>query len=168
MTTATALEDLRLRILSGYPLLLLRTYEEERWTRVLNELCGEMEKGLVTWSATAGAEPPLTEVIHDPIDFLRQTADYPDDHIFLLKDLHPHLKDAGVVRQLRDLIPGLRARQQSILLITPVDDVPIELMKDLFVMELPLPGLEEIREVLNDVRASLPGDIAMDPAQEEH
>ena len=41
-------------------------------------------------------------------------------------------------------------------------------MKDLFVMELPLPGLEEIREVLNEVRDTLPGDVAMDFAQEEH
>jgi len=168
LNTATALEDLRLRILSGYPLLLLRTYEEERWTRTLAELCGEMEKGLVTWSATSGAQPPLTELVREPIEFLRQTADYPEDHVFLLKDLHPHLKDAAVVRQLRDLIPGLRERRQSILLVTPVDDVPVELVKDLFVMQLPLPGLEEIREVLNEVRQSMPNDVAMDPAQEEH
>ncbi|HVJ87906.1 MAG TPA: AAA family ATPase [Caulifigura sp.] len=168
LTTAAALEDLRLRILAGYPLLLLRTYEEERWTRALGELCGEMEKGLVTWSETAGAEPPVRDVVHEPVEFLRQTAEYPEDHVFLLKDLHPHLKDAAVVRQLRDLIPGLRARRQSILLVTPVDDIPVELMKDLFVMELPLPGLEEIREVLNDVRGMLPADVQMDRAQEEH
>jgi SpoVK/Ycf46/Vps4 family AAA+-type ATPase len=168
LTTASALEDLRLRILSGYPLLLLRTYEEERWARTLGDLCGEMGKGLVTWSATSGAEPPLTEPVLEPIEFLRQTADYPGDHVFLLKDLHPHLKDAAVVRQLRDLIPGLRARQQSILLITPVDEVPVELLKDLFVMEMPLPGLEEIREVLREVIETLPNGITMDPAQEEH
>ena len=168
LTTAAALEDLRLRVVAGYPLLLLRTYEEERWTRALGELCGEMEKGLVTWSETAGAEPPVRDVVHEPLEFLRQTAEYPEDHVFLLKDLHPHLKEAAVVRQLRDLIPGLRARRQSILLVTPVDDVPVELMKDLFVMELPLPGLEEIREVLNDVRGALPADVQMDGAQEEH
>ncbi len=168
LTTATALDDLRLRIMAGYPLLLLRTYEEERWTRALGELCGEMEKGLVTWSATSGAEPPLKSVVHEPLDFLKQTASYPEDHVFLLKDLHPHLKDAAVVRQLRDLIPGLRARRQSILLVTPVDEVPVELLKDLFVMELPLPGLEEMREVLNDVLGALPHEVAMDVSQEEH
>ncbi|HVJ69720.1 MAG TPA: AAA family ATPase [Caulifigura sp.] len=168
LNTASALEDLRLRILAGYPLLLLRTYEEERWTKALGELCVEMEKGLVTWSATAGAEPPLHATVHEPLEFLRQTADYPEDHVFLLKDLHPHLKDAGVVRQLRDLIARLRARRQSILLMTPVDEIPVELMKDLFLMELPLPGLEEIREVLSDVRESLSANVLMDPAQEEH
>ncbi len=35
---ADALDDLRNRILSGYPLLLLRTYEEERWEQALSEL----------------------------------------------------------------------------------------------------------------------------------
>ncbi|QDT53643.1 ATP-dependent zinc metalloprotease FtsH 2 [Caulifigura coniformis] len=168
LTTALALEDLRLRILAGYPLLLLRTYEEERWIRELGELCGEMEKGLVAWSATSGAEPPLLELVCEPLEFLRQTADYPEDHVFVLKDLHPHLKDSAVVRQLRDLIPGLRERRQSILLISPVDDVPVELMKDLFVMELPLPGLEEMREVLGGVRESLLNPVRMEPDQEEH
>ncbi len=173
LTTATALDDLRLRILAGYPLLLLRTYEEERWTRALGDLCGELEKGLVTWSSTAGAEPALRSAapdlaVHGPLEFLKQTADYPEDHIFLLKDLHPYLKDAVVVRQLRDLIPGLRCRRQSILLVTPVDEAPVELLKDLFLMELPLPGLEEMREVLNEVRESLPSPVAMSAAQEEH
>ncbi len=112
-TTASALDDLRLRITAGYPLLLLRTYEEERWTRALGELCDEMEKGLVTWSETSGAEPPLRDAVFEPLAFLRQTADYPSDHVFLLRDLHPHLKDPAVVRQLRDLIPGLRARATS-------------------------------------------------------
>src|SRR5689334_4982625 len=99
MTTATAVDDLRLRINSGYPLLLLRTYEEERWTSALADLCAEMEKGLVTWSATSGAEPPLTTTVEDPVSFLKQVPKYPEDHVFLLKDLHPHLKDAAVVRQ---------------------------------------------------------------------
>jgi SpoVK/Ycf46/Vps4 family AAA+-type ATPase len=167
-TTATALDDLRLRLAAGYPLLLLRTYEEERWTALLFELCGEMDKGLVTWSATAGAEPPLAERVHDPLAFLRQTADYPEDHVFLLKDPHPHLRDSAVVRQLRDLIPGLRARRQSILLMSPVDDVPVELLKDLFIMQLPLPGLEELREVLEVVLEAIPHPVSMDSSQEEH
>ncbi len=35
-------------------------------------------------------------------------------------------------------------------------------------MELPLPGLEEIRETLEAVLDGLPTSVSMDPAQEEH
>ncbi|MBX3443644.1 MAG: AAA family ATPase [Planctomyces sp.] len=167
-STAAALEDLRTRIVSGYPLILLRTYEEERWEAALAELLPEIERGLVTWSATAGAQPALNGGRTGPQEFLSQVREYPDDHVFLLKDLHPWLKDAAVVRQLRDLIPELRSRRQSLLLMSPLDESPVELAKDLSVVELPLPGLDEMREVLRSVRAERPGDLRLDERQEEH
>lgn len=167
LTTAAALDDLRTRILSGYPLILLRTYEEERWETALAELALEMERGIVTWSATGGAQPALNGASTDSLGFLKQVAAYPAEHVFLLKDLHPWLKDAAIVRQLRDMLSALRESRQTLLLISPVDDVPIELVKDLSVVELPLPGLDEIREVLRGVIDDL-GGITMTEKEEEH
>lgn len=153
MTTAEALDDLRSRILSGYPILMLRTFEEQRWEAELAILALEMERGLVTWSSTSGPQPPPSASggQTDAILFLNEIAEYPPEHLFLLKDLHPHLRDARVVRKLRDILPQLRAERKTLLLSGPVDELPLELQKDVSVVELPLPGIAELRQELTAV-----------------
>ncbi len=173
MTTSETLDDLRSRILSHYTLLVLRTFEEERWESELAELALELERGLVVWSVTSGPQPSLRSNGNgklDPLAFLEQIAEYPPEHLFLLKDLHPYLKDPAVVRKLRDMVPLLREQQKTLLLMGPVDDVPLELVKDVSILELPLPGVEEMRAELGQVLAGHDAfePLVPDARQEEH
>jgi ATP-dependent 26S proteasome regulatory subunit len=173
MTTSETLDDLRSRILSHYTLLVLRTFEEERWESELAELALELERGLVVWSVTSGPQPSLRSNGNgrlDPLAFLEQIAEYPPEHLFLLKDLHPYLKDPAVVRKLRDMVPLLREQQKTLLLMGPVDDVPLELVKDVSILELPLPGIEEMRAELGQVLAGHDAfePLVPDARQEEH
>lgn len=172
MTTAEALDDLRSRVLSGYPILLLRTFEEQRWETELSVLALELERGLVTWSATGGPQPPASDSTApvDAEEFLGEIAAYPPDHLFLLKDLHPQLRDPRVVRKLRDLIPELQAERKTLLLTSPVDELPLELSKDVSVIELPLPGVEELRQELTAVLEERDGvaPLEIDMKQTEH
>lgn len=87
---------------------------------------------------------------------LEQIEAYPSQHLFLLKDLHPFLSDPRVVRKLRDMIPGLVADGKTLLLLGPVDEVPLELLKDVTVLELPLPTVDELRNELETVLQSDP------------
>ena len=57
MKTEAVLDDIRSRIESGYPLLFLKTSEEDRWERELGELALEIERGLVSWTITRGLQP---------------------------------------------------------------------------------------------------------------
>jgi SpoVK/Ycf46/Vps4 family AAA+-type ATPase len=172
MTTAEALDDLRSRVLSGYPILLLRTFEEQRWEAELSVLALELERGLVTWSATSGPQPPPSAAggRADAVLFLNEIAEYPPEHLFLLKDLHPHLQDARVVRKLRDLLPQLQSERKTLLLMGPVDELPLELSKDVSIIELPLPGVEELRQELTSVLAERDetAPLEMDARQTEH
>ena len=172
MTTADALDDIRSRVLSRYPVLLLRTFEEQRWESELAVLALELEHGLVTWSATGGPQPPPSADSRngDAVQFLNEIASYPSDHIFLLKDLHQQLEDPRVVRKLRDMLPQLQADRKTLLLMSPVDDLPLELSKDVSVVELPLPGIEELRQELADVlqERDAPAPLAVDERQTEH
>ncbi|QDU38661.1 ATP-dependent zinc metalloprotease FtsH [Maioricimonas rarisocia] len=173
MTTTDIFEDLRLRILSGYPLLVLQTFEEQRWERALGELASSVDRGLVVWSATAGLTPPPTGDAAGetgPLAMLEQIDAYPANHLFLLKDLHPFLSDPRVVRKLRDMIPDLTADGKSLLLLGPVDEVPLELLKDVTVLELPLPSVDELRSELESVLQSDPAlqQLEIDRAQEDH
>jgi hypothetical protein len=170
MLTIDILDDLRQRIQAGYPLLLLQTFEEQRWEDELAELATEIEFGLVTWTATAGPRPPLSrDAAPDAVSFLRQLPDYPPQHLFLLKDFHAVWQQPHVVRQLRDLLPVLQDRQQCVLVLSPLDECPTELQKDVTILELPIPGADELRGVLHDLLQQ-PGhkiSLQLDDRQQE-
>ena len=154
MSTTNVIEILRERIQCHFPLLFLTTHEEDRWESELATLALDMERGLVIWTATDGAAPPLdsqTGDHHNAADFLLQITDYPRDHVFLLKDFHPFLKDPFVVRRLRDAIPKLTEQNKTILLMGPDGNVPVELQRDSVSLDLPLPGLEDLREELREL-----------------
>lgn len=172
MTTTEALDDLRARILSGDPLLLLRTFEEQRWEAELAELALELDRGLVAWSLTAGPRPALRAVEERPdaTVFLEQIEQYPPDHLFLLKDFARHLDDGRVVRKLRDMLGGLQRQNKTLLLIGPLDTVPLELTRDVSVVELPLPGVAELRQELAAVLQEQDGagPASLSARQEEH
>ena len=172
MTTAEALDDLRSRVLSGYPILLLRTFEEQRWESELAILALELERGLVVWSATSGPQPPPSTAGSqgDVVQFLGEIERYPPEHLFLLKDLHQHLEDPRVIRRLRDMLPTLQREQKTLLLMGPVDDLPLELSKDISIVELPLPGIEELRQELTNVLEERDGitKLELDDRQTEH
>jgi ATP-dependent 26S proteasome regulatory subunit len=154
MSTTNIIDILRERIQCHFPLMFLTTHEEDRWESELADLSLDMERGLVIWTATGGAAPPLDAQNgdhHNAADFLLQITDYPRDHVFLLKDFHPFLKDPFVVRRLRDVIPKLTEQNKTILLMGPDGNVPVELQRDSVSLDLPLPGLEDLREELREL-----------------
>lgn len=154
MSTTNVIDVLRERILCRFPLLFLNTHEEDRWESELATLALDMERGIVIWTATDGAAPPPDSQNGDhrnAADFLQQITAYPRDHVFLLKDFHPFLKDPFVVRRLRDVIPTLTEQNKTILLMGPDSNVPVELQRDAVSLELPLPGLEDLREELREL-----------------
>lgn len=154
MNTTNVIETVRERILCHFPLLFLATHEEDRWESELATLALDIDRGIVIWTATEGAAPSLETSPGDhrsPVDFLNQLTSYPRDHVFLLKDFHPFLKDPLVVRRLRDVIPKLTQQNKTILLMGPDAEIPIELQRDAVSLELPLPGLEELREELREL-----------------
>lgn len=158
MKTEAVLDDIRSRIEAGYPLLFLKTAEEDRWERELAELALEIERGLVTWTITRGLQPPASgDELESPSpkQLLAQISGYPEEHLFLVKDFHPYLSDPVILRQLRDLLPELIAQRKSLLLFGPVMQVPLELEKDSVRIELPIPAYEDLREEFDNTLAEL-------------
>lgn len=174
MATADTLAQLKSRILSHFSMMFLSTWEEERWEAELAALATEMDRGLVTWTVTRGAQPSLNgnaSAMIDAAEFLRHVPDFPREQLFLLKDLHPHLSDPRIVRQLRDLVPVLIEQSKTLLFMGPETDIPVELLKDALKFELPLPGLDELHTELKAVLAAenahRPALLVVSPEQEE-
>jgi hypothetical protein len=159
MKTEIVLDDIRSRIEAGYPLLFLKTSEEDRWERELAELALEIERGLVNWTITRGLQPAISDESDAPsaTRLLPQIAGYPEEHLFLIKDFHPYLEDPLVLRQLRDLLPVFIAQRKTLLLFGPVLKVPPELEKDSVRIELPIPDYDDLREEFDQTLAEIRG-----------
>ena len=142
------LSQIDLLVQARYPLLYLLTYEEERLERALRK----QPRPLWRWRATEGLCRADESSIQDtlkPLDALNAfVAEAPKESLLLLLDFHHALQDPVVVRRLRDLEPLLGANQQAAVILAPRLSVPRELEKEVMVLDVPLPGADEVGRIL--------------------
>jgi SpoVK/Ycf46/Vps4 family AAA+-type ATPase len=69
--------------------------------------------------------------------------------IFIFKDLHPFIDSPATTRWLRDAIASFKGSEKIVILMSPIQQVPIELEKEVVVLDFPLPALAELEQVLN-------------------
>ena len=155
-------DELRALIRAGWRLLALETFEEDRAVGLLERVAHALERRCVTWSCAAGLAGD--ESAAGSLEAgLRAIERFAEPAVFALLDAHRGLHDAIAVRRLRDLLPALGSRKQSIVLLGPAFDLPDELVRETARAELPLPGPAELRGVLKKVLES-----AQTQADEEH
>ena len=65
------------------------------------------------------------------------------------------MRDPAVVRELHDLTARLGQQRKSLLFMGPVVEIPIDLQKEAFEFELPMPGLEDMPNELAGVLEQL-------------
>jgi SpoVK/Ycf46/Vps4 family AAA+-type ATPase len=71
--------------------------------------------------------------------------------LFVLLDFHSFLNDQTVIRKLRDLVNNLKNTYETLIIISPVLTVPVELEKEFVVIDYSLPVYEEISELLEGI-----------------
>ena len=131
-----------------YPLIHLASWEEQRLEAVLEGLARNHDKVLYTWSATQGLRriqgaryvPPL-DGTKDPVDALQAIQKMNEPSLVVLKDFHPFLNDPIVVRWLRELAHHLKTTYTTLILLSPSLSIPLELEKEISVLDVPLPRL---------------------------
>jgi ATPase family associated with various cellular activities (AAA) len=136
-------EELRTLIRSGWRLLVLETFEEDRALPLLERVAASCERACVPWSLASGlAGSGRGEGSLDA--GLRAIAEHAEPAVFALLDAHRLLDEPLSLRRLRDLLPGLAAKRQCIALLGPAIDLPVELVREAGHVELPLPGSGEL------------------------
>ena len=118
--------------------MVLETFEEDRALRVLEQVARTQERTLVPWSSAAGLAG-TGKGAGGLDEGLLAVAAHQGPALFVMLDGHTGLRDPQAVRRLRDLVPKLGKRQQAIVLVGPVLDVPLELVREVGRVELPLP-----------------------------
>ncbi|HEY0023919.1 MAG TPA: AAA family ATPase [Longimicrobium sp.] len=150
-----------------FPFLYVPTWEEERVVSVIRQVAGDAQRirtprRVFTWTETQGlrsdgwSAPEGTEDLLQALDVIE---DFVEPSVFVLHDAHPYFGseqrgcDHKVVRKLRDLAPVLKGGQapRSVVFVSPTLHLPMELQKDVTVLEFVLPTADEIRTVLDGI-----------------
>jgi len=145
------LERIALYVKARYPLLYLLTYEEDRVTRGLEKLAERESMALWRWRVSDGLRDGDGSIVTNTrraAPALDKLLDVKGPALFVFHDLHTHLSNPEVVRRMRDLESVLGSRGQAILIVSPVLEVPAELEKDLTLLDVPLPGRDEVTRLL--------------------
>ncbi|BDA39285.1 stress-responsive protein Ycf46 [Candidatus Atelocyanobacterium thalassae] len=159
-------EELKLLIEAQYPLIYLVTSEEQRAEQTIDKIIKDLKEPrcIFSWTITNGMKEynqPSNKAQHNTIN-AESAIDWVnrknEPGIFIFKDLHPFISDASVVRSLRDAIISFKGCKKSIIIISPVQQIPIELEKDIVVLDFNFPNLKDLDQVLskqlNQIRTS--------------
>lgn len=152
-------EELNILIKAQYPLIYLVTSEEDRAEEsiatIVNESSSQEHRRVYLWTVTRGiveySQQGSQSVQHNTVSpeaaiewVIRQK----EAGIYIFKDLHPYLESPPVTRWLRDAIATFKGTDKIIILMSPYQQTPLELEKDLVVLDFPLPQAHELDEVL--------------------
>ncbi|MCX7858415.1 MAG: AAA family ATPase, partial [Deltaproteobacteria bacterium] len=86
----------------------------------------------------------------------------PEGVILFLKDFHRFINAVDIIRTMKNLVPVLKATDRHIVLISPVLQIPVELEKDMTVLDFELPTVAELLEVANRIVQDNALDISVD------
>jgi len=148
-------EELNILIQAQYPLIYLVTAEEDRAEKEIAKIAQlkQQPRKLYVWTLTHGmvehGQARTTQ--HNTISpeaAIEWTTRHKEPAIFVFKDLHPFKDSPAVTRWLRDAIASFQGTQKVIVLMSPVQQVPIELEKEVVVLDFALPDLTALDRVL--------------------
>ncbi len=158
-------------IRARYPLLYVISWEENRVMAELSDIGARLGKQVYTWNINdglsayntgIGVAPDPKRGTKDPLIVLREISQTTDPSIFVLKDFHRYIKESPISRGLRDLADRLRSTYNSVVLLSPTVEIPQELEKDITIIDYPLPGREQIRELVNQVASDVQGGSGLE------
>ncbi len=154
--------DIEILIRARYPILYIITSEELRVQQLLQEIAKKRQKKVFEWSYSTGIVPAGTSIqsqkgrnasTKDPIMALDQVIDLVEPSIFIFKDFHPFLTRSNfqVIRKLKEIAIHLKNSFKTIILVSPVMEIPTELEKEITVLNYPLPTREDLDHLLDRI-----------------
>lgn len=148
---------------AGYALLAVETFEEDRAIAELSKQadgynCWQWD--LIGGLSTCAGEK--RQVIEDPESALNAIKTLADGSVLYIKDAHRYMDDLRVVRTIRGLLATCKSTDKHIVLLSPVMKVPIELQKDITMVDFALPSVDELVTLAGTVAADNDLSIEID------
>lgn len=153
-----------------FSFVYIPTWEEIRIVDLITKIANNVKtiktkRDVFIWSSTEGLKKNLKDEQesvnngNEPIDALNFIDNYNNPAILILKDIHPLLglnnrnADYNLIRKIRDVAGSLKNADVSknVVIIAPSLVLPLELQKDITVVDFDLPTLDEIKSLLNEM-----------------
>src|SRR5699024_10260599 len=160
-------EELSHYLRARFSFLSISTWEEDRVVNDIKRICSDEEliktkRTVYTWSVTDGL---ISESNNDfrkykqPMQALEQIEKVSEPSVFILKDFHIYLGANGgqvdhlVVRKIRDLVSVIEnePHPKNVIFVSPSFSFPMELEKDIMIVDYGLPSYDEIKKVLYEM-----------------
>jgi SpoVK/Ycf46/Vps4 family AAA+-type ATPase len=164
MNFRSALEQL---LRARFPVIYIESFEE---TRVIQEVTSllsstdsfRVQRDIAEWSVTEGIRwsNGRSQANSSNIsEALGIAHNHPEPAVFIFKDAHAFLgdqmrpADPTVIRRIRDIARDFKesANPKSLILISPVLNLPVDIEKEVTVLDFPLPSEAEIRGALDHI-----------------
>jgi hypothetical protein len=163
MNFQTEIETL---IRARYPILYIISSEETRVQELIVDIAKKRQKKVFEWTCSMGIVPAGTSIqslkardasTKDPLTALDQVIEQVEPALFVLKDFHPFLtrNNFAVTRKLKDIALHLKNSFKTIILVSPVLEIPTELEKEVTVLNHPLPSREDLSALLDRIIADV-------------
>jgi len=159
-------KNLELLIKSRTPLIWIRTKEEERLYKILNQTCKRLNiKRFVSWDCVNGILGVLNEkgkFSNNPLGALNwlkeQTSELPT--ILLVKDFHKFYDDPSISRTLKELSFSLRETSNNFILSSHILPSSEELDDLITIINLPLPDISELTTLIKKIAFNTDSDLS--------
>ena len=157
-------KEIYILVQAHYPIIYLISWEEERILKELSKISKKGGEKLIIWSYSSGFVDENNKTIGegnivDPVDALNYVLKNQDESvIYVFLDFHnfmmrgnPKVDPTIIIRKLRDIAKFLPNTMSSLILLSPILELPTELEKDVAVIDYPLPDLNILNSVLDDI-----------------
>ncbi|MEX1205295.1 MAG: AAA family ATPase [Dongiaceae bacterium] len=184
------LEELRNLLTARHPIVHVTTFEEDRLLKEIEIVASKLSRKVHIWSTSRGiyalrksdnsnkgALNPAADLV-GAIETFEKLAERSihdsQGYLFILLDPYPYLSNRGANpiyrRRLRDFAIAIRTKgyQASCLIVAPSANLPYELEKEVAILDFPLPGREEISDLVRGFMKAVKSSPGLSLAEDSH
>lgn len=148
------IDKIKRAIIAQYPIIYLLSWEEDRVEKMVGMIAKSFSQPvpIYTWTISEGLKDsksvvPATTDPAKALDFIMREG---ERGFYLLKDFHNFLTDnPTLVRKLRDAYYVLKDKARFVMIVAPIQHIPQEISKEIHLIEVPLPGDDEILPIVD-------------------
>jgi len=169
------MDELEILIRARYPLLYVVSWEEQRVLHRVSQIAGRLNKNVFEWSVNTGLIPAGTNIqsqkhrdaaSQDPLVALGNVIDHVEPALYVFKDFHPFLKcqNMAVIRRMREVASALKNTYKTVVVVSPMLEIPPELEKDVTIIDFDLPKENEFTVLLDRIVEEVKGNPKLNVA----
>lgn len=137
---------------AGFSVLMIETQEESRAMQHFGNIAKDAGYSIHSWDLVKGFKSDtIHEKIENPAEALNRLSGLPDKSVVFMLDFHKFLESVQVFRMLKNTIPSLKGASKHIVFISPVVNLPVEVEKDITVLDFDLPSANQLIELAEGI-----------------